>query len=335
MTRAFVVKAIADGCPVEGVFDELESGRARIGWSYCDKLDLRKIRTRPAADLDGDERAAKRCLGFLTRVNDGDYLLYPRQPERDQFAVAQVTGEYDYDDDGLGGDFRSFRPCELVTSRPINDEIVPSKLRRRLGRPGRFSEVYDVVPLQNFLQLLSRTGSSEPVLRDDTNRASIGRIHESLRKHLPTLIQREFSGTDLSRRLCRELFERMGYTHEVQEGPYEDGSDIVVTLGDPLLPDDIEIRIGVQVFSYENEVKENALKEKLDQLLGGWEVNEINYGVLLTTGILSHRARAVLDCHNKDNPDRLVTLVDGESLSNLFLKYFPSATDPISENKNG
>ena len=331
MTRAFVVKAIADGCPVEGVFDELESGRARIGWSYCDKLDLRKIRTRPAADLDEDERAARRCLGFLTRVNDGNYLLYPHQPERGYFAVAQVTGEYDYDDGGLGGDFRSFRPCKLVTSRPIYDEIVPSKLRHRLGRPGRFSEVHDVVPLQNFLQLLS-----EPVrIPDDTNRVSIGRIHEGLRKHLPTLIQREFSRADLSRGLCRELFERMGYTHEVQEGPTEAGSDIVVTLGDPLLPDDVEIRIGVQVFSYENEVKENALKEKLGQLLRGWEVNEINYGVLLTTGILSHRARAVLDCHNKDNPDRLVTLVDGKSLSDLFLKYFPPAIDPTSGKDNG
>lgn len=60
MTQAFVVKAIAEGCPVEGVFNELESGRARIGWSYNDKLDLRKIRIRPITDLDEHERAAKR-----------------------------------------------------------------------------------------------------------------------------------------------------------------------------------------------------------------------------------------------------------------------------------
>ena len=329
MARAFVVKAIAEGCPVEGVFNELESGRARIGWSYDDKLDLRKIKTRPITDLDKDERAARRCLGFLTRVNDGNYLLYPHQPERGQFAVAQVTGKYDYDDGGLGGDFRSFRPCKLVTSRPIYDEIVPSKLRHRLGRPGRFSEVYDVVPLQNFLQLLS-----EPVrILDDTNRVSIGRIHEGFRKHLPTLIQREFSGADLSRRLCRELFERMGYTHEVQEGPTEAGSDIVVTLGAPLLPDG-GVRIGVQVFSYENEVGENALKDKLNQLLRGWEDNDIKYGVLLTTGIPDDRARAVLNSHNRGNPSRPVTLVDGESLSNLFLKYFPPAIDSTSEKKN-
>ena len=331
MTRAFVVKAIAEGCPVEGVFDELKSGRARIGWSYLDKLDLRKIRIRPATDLDEEERAARRSLGFLARVGEGDYLLYPHQPERNQFAVARVTGEYNYDG-GIEGDFRSFRPCELVTSPPVSryDEIVPSELRHRLVLPGRFYEMYNIDLLQDFLQRLPKAGQ----ILDGTNRVPIGRIHENLRERLPALIQQEFSRADLSRRLCRELFERMGYTHEVQEGPNEDGSDIVVTLGDPLLPDD-GVRIGVQVFSYENEVKGNALEEKLNQLLCGWKKNDINYGVLLTTGIPNDRARMVLKSHNEGNPSRPVTLVDGESLSNLFLKYFPPAIDPTSEKKNG
>ena len=39
----------------------------------------------------------------------------------------------------------------------------------------------------------------------------------------------------------------MGYSFVVQEGPAEAGSDIVVILGSPLLPDSVEIRIGVQV----------------------------------------------------------------------------------------
>lgn len=334
MTRAFVVKAIAEGCPVEGVFDELKSGRARIGWSYADKLDLRKIRTRPATDLDEEERAARRCLGFLARVGEGDYLLYPHQPKRNQFAVARVTGEYNYDG-GIEEDFRSFRPCKLVTSPPVSryDEIVPSELRHRLVLPGRFYEMYNIDLLQDFLQHLPKAGQ----ILDGTNRVSIGRIHENLRERLPALIQQEFSRADLSRRLCRELFLRMGYTPDdvqVQEGRAEAGSDIVVTLGAPLLPDD-GVRIGVQVFSYKDAVEENALKEKLDQLLCGWEDNEINYGVLLTTGLPSGPARAVLRSHNRNNPGRLVTLVDGESLSNLFLKYFPPASDPISENKNG
>lgn len=128
----------------------------------------------------------------------------------------------------------------------------------------------------------------------------------------------------------------MGYTPDdvqVKEGKNEAGSDIVVTLGAPLLPDD-GVRIGVQVFSYKGAVEENALEEKLNQLLRGWEDNDIKYGVLLTTGIPDDRARAVLNSHNRGNPSRPVTLVDGESLSNLFLKYFPPAIDSTSEKKN-
>ena len=41
MPRAFVVKTSDDQWPISGVFEELKKGRARIGWSYQDDLDLR------------------------------------------------------------------------------------------------------------------------------------------------------------------------------------------------------------------------------------------------------------------------------------------------------
>ena len=50
----------------------------------------------------------------------------------------------------------------------------------------------------------------------------------------------------------------MGYSVDsvaVQEGPAEAGSDVVVTVGDPLLPDRIEFQIGVQVFSSKGTVE--------------------------------------------------------------------------------
>ena len=43
MPRAFVVKALDDGWPIPGVFEELRAGRARIGWSSRDDQDLRLI----------------------------------------------------------------------------------------------------------------------------------------------------------------------------------------------------------------------------------------------------------------------------------------------------
>ena len=79
MSNAFVVKTVKYGLPVLGVFDELKAGRARIGWSWLDNLDLRLLheKIKRGEPIDGDEQDARRCLGFLTRVNPEDYLLYP------------------------------------------------------------------------------------------------------------------------------------------------------------------------------------------------------------------------------------------------------------------
>ena len=90
MSNAYVVKAVSDeqpSQPIPGVFDELVAGRARIGWSKQDNLDLRLLlrKLERGEQLDKDEQNARRCLGFLTRPNVGDYLLYPHQPQRGQF----------------------------------------------------------------------------------------------------------------------------------------------------------------------------------------------------------------------------------------------------------
>ena len=138
----FVVKTVDDnGQPVQGVFHELRAGRARIGWSSRDDQNLRSIRERIALGqpLSEYQGYAKRCLVFLTRVEVGDYLLYPHQATRGAFSVVQVNG-------------------------------------------------------------------------------------------VPDALHREFGRADLSRLFCAELFERMGYSSEVQEGPAEAGSDVVVTL---------------------------------------------------------------------------------------------------------
>ena len=77
-------------------------------------------------ELDPDQAEARRCLGFLHKPNCGDYLLYPHQPDRGNFTIVTVTGDYDYAADGE--DFRSFRPCAPVTPDAISayDPVVPT-----------------------------------------------------------------------------------------------------------------------------------------------------------------------------------------------------------------
>ena len=94
----------------------------------------------------------------------------------------------------------------------------------------------------------------------------------------------------------------MGYPCIVGEGPYERGSDVVVTLNDPVLPDSVEITIGVQVFASEGTVEEGYFLGKLNQLLEGWDYNGLDHGALLSTGEFSKESEEALRRHNEDYP---------------------------------
>jgi hypothetical protein len=111
----------------------------------------------------------------------------------------------------------------------------------------------------------------------------------------------------------------MGYSSEYQEGAGEKGSDIVVTVKSPLVPD--EFTVGVQAFSFEGTVGAASVQRKLDQLLAGWEYWGLQYGVLMTTGELDSEARKLLEEHNRKNLNRRVTVIEGKGVAKLFLEW--------------
>lgn len=322
--KAWIVRTIKKWDPPSPqVSRDLRSGWARIGWSQRDDLDLRILdeHIRAGRPLDSDQRLAKRCRPFYTKVAVDDYLLYPHQPERDRFSIVRVTGDYDYEQST--DDFRSRRPCEFLDHVHVRDEIVPSQLRNHLARQGRLFQIRDIRPFALFLEALPDAGNRD----DGTGRAAIARIHKQLRQNLPDALHREFGRAELSRQFCRNLFDRMGYAFEVQEGRSERGSDVIVSVGDPLLPEDVSVRVGVQVFSYTGKVEEDALRAKLDQLLSGWTDNTLDYGLLLTTGRCTSDAKKEIDEHNRKNPKQLVRLIEGDDLADLFLQNFRPGGD--------
>jgi hypothetical protein len=161
---AFVVRTEFDNAGSAGeVWQSLKNGEARIGWSYKDDLDLQEIvdvNERGAwGTLNPEQQDAWRCHGFVDRARPGDYLFYPNVPEDGQFAVVRLLpGDYRLltGNQSINGDFRSTRPCELVTLQPLarSDRIVHPWLRRRLGLQGRFYELYDQEVLDAFLDHL-------------------------------------------------------------------------------------------------------------------------------------------------------------------------------------
>lgn len=156
MMAVYVIRTPQDstGQPVEGIFNELKAGRARMGWSYDDKLDLRILIQKVSAgdDLDTQEQEARACLPFLS-IPTGAVLLYPNQPRHGRFSIVEITGPYGYSDtgDAINGDFRSYLPCRFVGEIDKIDHIVPSRLTRQLGVPRRLFQIQDTKPVQDLL----------------------------------------------------------------------------------------------------------------------------------------------------------------------------------------
>jgi hypothetical protein len=262
--------------------------------------------------------------GFLDRINvdeaaqRGDYLVYPHQPEYGKFMIVEATGPYQFAvaGDSLSGDFRSYRTCRLVTTSPLDwyDPIVPPRIKTKLGLQGRFYQLYDFDLFSQMLGSLPNAGA--PARADLSPR--LGRIASEIMPTIPSLIWREFPRQDLSW-LCNELFNRMGYSTVLQEGAGEAGSDLIVNVGSPLLPR--PLTVGVQVFAWEGNVAGSCLQVKLQQLVGGWQANQLDYGVLLTTGNCGAECAELIAAHNKAHTDRPVVLIEGQMLSKLFIRY--------------
>lgn len=65
---------------------------------------------------------------FVDIANRDDLLFYPHVPDYGLFCVVKLTDGYSLlpDHDGIQGDFRSARPCQLMTEDPVDkwDAIV-------------------------------------------------------------------------------------------------------------------------------------------------------------------------------------------------------------------
>jgi hypothetical protein len=330
---SYVVRTDQEADIAKQLFQALSEGEARMGWSWTDDQDLLRIiqanNEGKWAQLDGNQQDAWYCHGFLDRVQKSDLIFYPNVPDYGSFCVAEITGDYRFlpADKAIDGDFRSVRACRLITPTPVSksDAIVPPLLRARLGLQQRFYQLKADSEINAFLDRLDEIGRAvadvaatfEKMLADTAERMSA---------HWAQYFPRK----DLSNILAKVL-EQGGYGVRYQEGAGEKGADLVVELENPFIKE--PIRIGVQVGSYRDQVSKFTVKEKLDQLLSGWEDNKLKYGSLVLSGKCDHDARSVIDDHNHQHPDKRITLLDGRDLAMLILnigKNGPSISAPWS-----
>jgi hypothetical protein len=113
------------------------------------------------------------------------------------------------------------------------------------------------------------------------------------------------------------LLEGFGYSVQLQEGPAEFGSDLLVQISNEFLVRPIVV--GIQIGSYEGSVNASQVQLKLDQLLAGWDRNHLDAGALILAGECGSESRQVVHNHNLKEPSRTVKLLDGADLARIVL----------------
>jgi hypothetical protein len=322
---SFVVRTDESGYESE-IFESLKSGLARIGWSSDDSQNLRTIidtvNERGRQSLSSGQQQALRCRGFADRACEGDLLFYPNVPEYGEFVVAKLLGDYEFLDerDSIDGDFRSARRCRLLTSKPISkyNRIVHPLIRVRLGLQGRFYQLYADQEVGELLRDLPDAGTTTANVR-----SAFSLMKARLAREMGQLWSQHFPRTDLTWFL-EDLFRTNGYSVVVKEGPNERGSDLLLQVEEEFLPE--PIFVGIQVGSYEGEVSPDKVREKLDQLLRGWDEHGLHYGVLVLTGNCGEEARSIVRQHNENDRQRQVKLIDGGDLARIVLNSFERLT---------
>lgn len=315
---AYVVRTDTDG---QELLTKLRAGSARMGWSFWDNQDLQAIIDQTNGGnwdrLNGDQQDAWYCHGFVDRANIGDLFFYPNVPEYGMFCVVRIVGEYHFlpAQDGIDGDFRSARPCELISKDPIDklDAIVPPIIRHKLGLQRRF---YQLNVEQSEIETILNGLPNHSISRA-TQLSSFSKMMDAVNTQIAEKWSRVFPAANLSKFLA-ELLEKHGQHVDLREGRSDRGSDLVLEIQNDFL--DRPLVIGIQVGSYDDVVWPPKVEEKLKQLLAGWEANALDYGALVLTGNWTDDAKKLVQEHNRDNPARRVKWIDGRQLARIVTR---------------
>ena len=237
--------------------EELEHGRLRQGWGWLPEHDLRKEPT---------DRAVARNLRMYREVKQGDILLVPGLPERNEVAVVEATRDwkdgYEFEIDRKLGDFGHKFPARLVRKFVRGSDAVRSGLRSSLKCRRRF---WSLDHLSDEVQaILGATPANLETPRNDEYR-----LEEAIRDavdesnfsgRVSQAVHDRFGGREWET-VIRTILERRYPGARVQntsgQRERDHGTDILVRI--PGMAPGQEYAIAVQVKDHRDQVGDAAI----------------------------------------------------------------------------
>jgi hypothetical protein len=114
--------------------NQLKEGKLRQGWGNASKLNLKKLKDKPNAEQDEEEKNTwERCKAMLEDINLDDLIVVKNVPDRSHFTLVKVVGKYDFKIDKGKEDFGHFLPVEILGEfDKYRSSGIPTQLVRAL-----------------------------------------------------------------------------------------------------------------------------------------------------------------------------------------------------------
>ena len=314
---------------INAVFDSLQAGESRFGWSSEETADQRILRERcDNYGWDSLTTAEKNCYhDFLLEIAPGDFVVHINVPRWGECTLAQVEGAYEFrfEDEDFNHRF-AIDPNSILTFNR-NDARVHPALSARLKLQGRWWTIYTEDEFFESHQALIDT----PALVDplDELAAPLRTLQDNLKilsrdvrdplASISEKIHHAHPNKDLENFIL-EVFKKVPGVKRVraQRGRADRGADLLVELEFGSIPELVQT-IVVQVKSWNGELVQTS---PITDIKNAFEYYEnANMGLIVTTNTsCSEQFRNELD-KLREETQKPVDLLFGSDLALFCLRY--------------
>lgn len=316
----YAIKGVKDQEKKNKVFNSLQEGEARFGWSYIETADLRALKERidqSGWELLNDEE--KDCYHeFLLGIEPEDYVVYINVPEWGECTLAKVTGPYEwrYNDNDFNHRFPVSAESVSVFNR--NDAMVHPALRARLRLQGRWWTISTEKEFNQLVHDLDRGTPSKP--------STPGPNLKHLLPEITQAIHHTHPNKDLEH-LIKAIFEKVPGVISVrpQRGRADHGADLLVDFESGPIPGLIrQDTLAIQVKSWEGEHINPSAVNDLKRAFEYYEKDEnenVTMGLIVSTAVeAGDKLTTELDKLQEDR-GKPVALLLGADFAKFVLKY--------------
>ncbi|MCX7787784.1 MAG: restriction endonuclease [Spirochaetes bacterium] len=319
----YAIKAAEDPHSKLLLFESLQKGEGRFGWSYIPEADMHELQKRVKNEgWDSLSEDEQNCYHeFLLEIKQGDYVIYINVPIWGQCSVAKVIGPYEwrYDEEDFNHRFKVDPSSVFTFDR--NEAMIHPYLRARLKLRGRYWRIYAKKEFQELLQAY-QAGLLRGVPRSlEYNLMFLEKNLEPVLQTVTEGIYKTHPNFELEE-LIATVFKKVPGVKEVERksGRGDKGADIIIRFesGLPILGLLEQKTCIIQVKSYTGEQWDTRAVDDIKRAFQQYP--EAEYGIIVSTGLPTKTLEEEIEKLIEET-GKTVSLLIGNDLAKFFLKY--------------